>query len=185
MSHNPFTKPKPKAKRSRPRRVRGRTRLDRDGMEALRREVFTRSGGLCEAMVELSSFGGSIVAHCGAPITWGTMELSHRRHGPNKSDEASEVIASCQACHRAQHNAGGKPVPRKPGRQMNQTEAMKYWSDNECFCGHFKQPQTSFCIECLEKLDPQLSFDVQRATGEDYLKSMAVAEQALLVWRAE
>jgi len=78
--HNPFRKPRIPAKRSTPRRVKGRVRLHGDEMEELRRQVFERSGKKCEEMILVAPPVGSglmmtSTRRCNASITWDTMHV--------------------------------------------------------------------------------------------------------------
>lgn len=177
---NPFLKPPPRAKRDKPRRTIGRVILRGADKEELRREVFRRSGGHCEALTRPMGNGPAMADwyRCYALISWDTFELSHLQHGPRRSDTPETTIASCKECHQRVHNP--KSVPRKPGRLMSKKEAMDYWQDGKCFCGDVKRPQSTFCSSCMRRLSPQLAFDVERATGKDYLNTVAEAERELL-----
>lgn len=177
MTFNPFRKPKPNAKREAPRRVAGREKLYGEAKTQRRREIFERSGGVCEAIVYRPWIGD---IRCGERITWENFHWSHKAHAARKDDSLDGGIASCEECHRNAHNAGGKPVSRKPGRTMNKSEGEKYWRENVCFCEKPKPAQTAFCRECLEKLSPQSRLDLERLTGKDWLKAVADCEREIL-----
>jgi len=148
-------------------------------MTELRRAAFQRSGGYCEAQDALDM-------RCCRIITWESMELSHVRHGANKTDTLDGVLASCKECHRAAHNAGGKPVSRKPGRVMNLTEARKYWEGEVCYCNGTKKKQASFCGACMSKLSAQRRYNLENSDDADqYRADLAAAELEILAWKAE
>lgn len=148
-------------------------------MEELRWEVFRRSGGMCEERILTDD--GPLLRRCGAPITWDTMELSHLRHGANKTDTAEGTIASCKECHRNRHNAGRHPCPKRPGRVMNLKEAQAYWLGEICFCDQPKKARESFCADCNLKLAPQTRHDLENADDPDvYRQTLADAEIEIL-----
>lgn len=185
--NNPFARPKPNPKRDKPRRVRGRVILRGKDKEELRREVFRRSGGFCEEIVRCQlpecNEGGKAwhTYRCGQLISWETMELSHLKHGPRRSDTPEDTIASCKECHARRHNAGGKPVARKPGRLMSRKEAEHNWFGMTCcFCDKPKFSETTFCEPCALKLSAQSRRDIEETQGRDYLQSVAAAETELL-----
>lgn len=105
-----------KRKSGKQRRVMGREKLYNEAKTARRREIFERSKGYCEAeksIVAYDFWGNAGVVQtyrCYKPITWETMEWSHKRHAANKDDSLEGGIASCRECHEKQHNAGGKPI---------------------------------------------------------------------------
>lgn len=119
---------KPPAKRKTPRAVHSertahitghkRIRLYGKAREQRRLEVFLRANSRCEEIIRCElpecNEGGK------AWHTWRCNKLatewSHLKHGPNKCDclDPKCSIASCTECHKKRHNAGGKPVPRKP-----------------------------------------------------------------------
>jgi len=79
---------------------------------ARRAEIFERSGGRCEEKRVLPSNWPPYDHRCNQPITWESMEWSHKRHGCNKCDCMECGIASCADCHRKRHAGGnGKPCP--------------------------------------------------------------------------
>ena len=80
-----------------------RERLHGTAREKRRAEIFERAGGRCE---EIEHLGFGYGKRCGRPAT----EWSHKQHGPRKCDCMDCGIASCSACHRKRHNAGGKPI---------------------------------------------------------------------------
>jgi cytochrome c553 len=179
---NPFRRKKPNAKRKEPRRTVGE-RLHGQAKTDRRREIFERSGGKCEAE-KVSNIGFMMVyVRCEAPITWETMEWSHKAHGARKSDSMAGGIASCKECHRNNHNAGGKPNPRKPGRVMRKNEAMAYLESRLCFCGSFKIEKSVFCLECLGKLSDQQRLDLEKLEHDDFLKCMAECENTILQYK--
>lgn len=175
--HNPFIKRRPNPKRKEPRRVgNGRVKLYGDDMTDLRRKAFERSGGRCE-MMKILSIATCIVGRCNAPITWETMELCHDEHGPRKSDELAKVKAGCKECHRNQHNAGGKPCKRRPGKVMPIKDAKAYWSGKVCFCEGPKKPAESFCPDCALRLTEQTRHTLEHADNpNDYREALAEAE---------
>jgi hypothetical protein len=83
----------------------GRVRLFGADKTALRKQLFRRSDGMCEEMLDVSFCNTILVGamRCGLPITWEDFEWSHNRHGANKTDTLAGGIASCKACHRAKH----------------------------------------------------------------------------------
>lgn len=113
-------------KRTKPRRKRPELfghdhglRLRGKAKEKQRRAIFERSKGRCEEIVRCSlpecNEGGKCwhTYLCWKPITWESMEWSHKRHAANKCDCLMCGIASCHQCHVSRHNAGGKPCPSK------------------------------------------------------------------------
>lgn len=168
---NPFVKSRPRPKREDdPRRVRGRVRLHGDERTAERERCFERSGGRCEDKAD--------GARCTNRITLESMHWSHDRHGANKSDDAA--IASCESCHRNRHNAGGKPVPKKPGRAMTKAEGLRYWQGLTCFCDGRKPRESSFCFDCKSRLSPQQRLDLEQQTNADWLQTVAGCELTIL-----
>lgn len=105
-----------KRKSGKQRRVMGREKLYNEAKTARRREIFERSRGRCEAIRPSEAYGNVlgivVMVRCFAPITWETMEWSHKRHAANKDDSLEGGIASCRECHERQHNP--KPCPPKP-----------------------------------------------------------------------
>lgn len=156
----------------------GRERLHGKDKEQRRGEIFERSGGRCEVIKADGK-------RCENPITWFSMHWSHDRHAANKDDSVNAGLASCQECHLVDRHNGGKPVPRKPGRTMNLTEAKEYWEGECCFCEQPKKARESFCPDCLLKVSPQIRHDLQNADDPDvYRDVLARAEIEILTWRA-
>jgi hypothetical protein len=192
MPHNPFAKSRPNPKRREPRRVRDREQLHGDAKTGRRDEIFQRSKGRCEACrvcgkpsdAQVHRFweppGGHEFARCEVPISPVTMHWSHKRHAARKDDVLAGGIASCLRCHAYSHNAGGKPVPRRPGRLMKKSEAEAYWKGTVCFCERPKKPDTCFEDICRSLLSPKSRYDVEHCTGKDWLIAMADAEKELL-----
>lgn len=118
---------KPPVKRKTPRAVHSertahitghrRIRLYGKAREQRRAEIFARAEGRCEERIEIGHFEGEdgnpflpVFKRCpNSPTEW-----SHKKHGARKCDCMECGIASCTECHKKRHNAGGKPVPRKP-----------------------------------------------------------------------
>lgn len=165
---NPFATKRPKAKRKEPRRVGpDRVRLYGEDKTELRQQVYGRSRGWCE--------------NCGCRAAWKEGELAHNEHGSRKSDEPDRCRWLCSACHRNEHNAGGKPVPRKAGRRMNLTEAKAYWLSEICHCTGPKKSQESFCPTCTMKLNPQTRHGLEHSDDpDDYREWLATAELEIL-----
>jgi hypothetical protein len=192
MTLNPFLRNAPNPRRDTPRRVRDRERLHGDKKTARRQELFDRSGGQCEACLVCGT-GPQSAQHdpenpdshkfdrCLNRITWDTMQWSHNRHSARKSDSLDGGLASCKQSHGQAHNAGGKPVRRKPGRPMNRREAEAYWKSKVCFCERPKPAETSFCDSCKALLTEQLRYDVENTQGKDYIETVAECEKMLLV----
>lgn len=87
----------------------GRVRLFGDDYKALRFSAWARANGICECGCR-----NPAIYFCdfvGIPCQG---ELSHNEHGPRKSDELERVKWMRHECHMKRHNAGGKPVPKKP-----------------------------------------------------------------------
>jgi hypothetical protein len=82
------------------RRELGIIRLCGKDMTALRRQRFELDGHRC--------------VDCGIWLTWETMQLAHVRTKRNNGDTVENTRSKCAMCHMYEHNAGGKPVPRKP-----------------------------------------------------------------------
>ena len=79
----------------------GRIRLKGLALADLRRRVFTRDGWHCVC--------------CGEACSWATGHLAHiQSRGAGGSDTEENTRLLCAACHGNEHNAGGKPLPRKP-----------------------------------------------------------------------
>lgn len=177
--HNPFIRPRVKPKRTEPRRTGDRVRLGREAYEALRWDKAREAENHCQTC--------GIFAPINAIPFWSEIdkqliypgELSHKRHGANKSDTMEDTLWECRECHQVErHNP--KSVPRKPGRRMNKKEAPSYWAGLKCFCEQPKPAKRSLCPTCMAKLPPQLQYDLENAVGGDWLTAMALAEQALL-----
>ena len=81
----------------------GRVRVDGKDMIALRRAVFTRDGWKC--------------CDCGVGVEWTGWNAGHLAHiqsrGAGGSDTEENTRCLCGICHQREHNAGGKPIPRK------------------------------------------------------------------------
>lgn len=182
----PFSRKRPNPKRDDPRRVQGREKLYGEAKTDRRREIFERSGGRCEAMIEKrntwaisSNITGFDYFRCNAPITWETMEWSHDRHAANKDDSMGTGIASCKACHSAKHNAQG--VPRRPGKVMRLAKAEEYWRGTTCFCNGEKRKQESLCSSCGTKISAQTLYTLENTDDRDiYRQALAEAETEIL-----
>lgn len=169
--HFPFTKSRPNPKRRTPRRVRDRVRHHGKRRIEDRLDAFRRSGGRCEMSV---SGVPEIFIRCDRRIYLSTFHWAHERHGCNKSDDKAK--ASCRECHLAQHNAGGKPVKKKPGRVMTVAEARRYLRSVVCFCESRKVAGEVFCFPCRELLSEQTRLDLKTLTNRAYLEALALAE---------
>lgn len=172
MNLSPFRSKSVKARREKPRRVIGRERLHGEAKTQRRREIFERSGGFCEDLRDGK--------RCYAPITWNTMHWSHNQHAAFKDDSLDAGIASCYDCHMVEKHAGGKPVPKRPGRVMSRTEAQRYLDRTACFCDQAKRPKTAFCNGCMDKLSPQSRMDLAELTNKEWLKCVADCEMELM-----
>lgn len=77
--------------------------------QELRQQCFERDRGICQPHLRR---GEKVYA------AWSRGEMMHRQHGgmggARHLDTLDNVEWGCRECHRAQHNAGGKPVPAKP-----------------------------------------------------------------------
>lgn len=182
---NPFRRKKPRSKRKEPRRtveerLTGQAKTDR------RWEIFERSGGKCEAMIKQHDHGINWEIRCNAPITWETMEWSHKAHGARKSDSMAGGIASCAECHQVGvHNP--KPCKRRPGKMMSKKDAEVYWLGRVCFCEKTpKKSRESFCPDCRPKVGPQTLSDLENADSPDsYREALAAAEIEILQYKPE
>jgi hypothetical protein len=170
----------PKFRKQKPKRDRtfgdGRVFLADKG--ELREQVFERSGGQCEEIREKHVYGSAPYedaplsylkrseGRCNALITLATMELSHVRHGCHRDDSMAGTIASCKPCHRAKHSS--QKIPRRPGKQMSVNNAKVYWESNSCFCDKNKREKTSFCPECMQKLNPQTAYTLENADDQKF-----------------
>lgn len=179
---NPFRKPRIKTKREKSRRtveerLTGQAKTDR------RREIFERSGGKCEAEIKGASL---LFNRCNAPITWETMEWSHKAHGARKSDSMAGGIASCKDCHRVGvHNP--KPCPRRAGKVMSRKSAREYWAGEVCSgcMDGAKKSGESFCPTCREKISPQTLHTLENTDDpEVYRETHAQAEIEILQYKA-
>lgn len=167
---NPFVKSRPNPKREGERRVQGRSRYYGQKRSDERKRVFERSGGRCEVIRDGK--------RCNNPITLENMHWSHDRHGCHRDDDKTK--ASCESCHRNRHNAGGKPVPKKPGRPMTKAEGLRYWQGLTCFCDGRKPSESSFCFDCKSRLSPQQRLDLEQQTNADWLQTVAGCELTIL-----
>lgn len=188
MMSNPFRKKGINKKRAAPRRVgNGRVKLYGADKTDLRRKAFERSGGTCEVIRnKVQQIGYKVSAwlgRCDAPITWETMELSHDRHGPNKSDTLESVKASCSECHKVgTHNP--KSCKRRPGKPMRTKDAKDYWLGTLCSCDQPKNKQESFCADCRLKVNPQTLLTLENADDPDtYRETLAQAEIEILQFK--
>ena len=78
----------------------GRIQLKGKPMEKLRRERFTLDGWCC--------------VDCGRPVSWASGHLAHvQSRGAGGSDTIENTRTKCLGCHNAEHNCGGRPLPRK------------------------------------------------------------------------
>jgi hypothetical protein len=85
------------------------------------------------------------------------------------------------ACHKENdHNAGGSPCPKRPGRVFKKAEALRYWSGEKCFCDANKRKETWFCDSCLGKLGPQARLDLRELANQPLLQAVAEAEKELM-----
>lgn len=154
----------------------------------LRKQVFERSGGKCEEEIEILShvdyWQGAIkseIERCKAPITLETMELSHVRHGCHRDDSLAGTIASCKPCHRAKHSS--QKIPRRPGKIMKVNEAKVYWEGKYCHCGGTKREKSSFCPECMQKLNAQTAYTLENSDDQEvYREALAEAELEILMY---
>ena len=88
-------------------------RLKGKAMEKLRRDCFERDGYRCQHSGASSDYFMSGI-RCNRPINWQDGHMCHRKsRGARGSDTLDNVFTGCAVCHMKQHNAGGKPVPRK------------------------------------------------------------------------
>jgi 5-methylcytosine-specific restriction endonuclease McrA len=82
----------------------GRLRLKGKAMDALRWRVFQRDNWHCQ--------------ECGRECSWEAGHLAHiKSRGAGGSDTEENTRLLCMACHHAEHNCGGKPLPRNPYAQ--------------------------------------------------------------------
>ena len=181
---NPFARKRPNPKRDKPRRVgNGRTRLRGEAMTDLRRQAFERSGGKCEFGIPGASL---LFNRCNRPITWKSMELSHDRHGPNKSDTLATVKAVCHECHQiGTHNP--KSCKRRAGKPMSKKNAEAYWNSTACFCEkESKRSKESFGPECRAKVSAVTLHTLENTDDPDvYRETLAQAEIEILKYGIE
>jgi hypothetical protein len=166
----------------------GRTYLQ--NKTELRQRVFERSEGKCEDLISMATEINLLhvaknavyaLMRCGRPITWESMELSHKRHGIHRDDSERGVLASCKSCHEKRHAAA--KIPRRPGKIMPTSKAKAYWEATECFCNGVKKAGSSFCPECAAKLSPQTAFTLENADDpESYREALAQAEVEILMY---
>jgi hypothetical protein len=163
----------------------------------LRQFVFERSGGRCENMKRLyhPEFKVSVgMARCENEITLNSMHLAHGKHGqgfrndvPRTPQNPDGCIAACEDCHRNGDHGSKCTYPRRPGKIMNAKKAQEYWRGTICFCSTLEQEimkpaDTSFCETCIEKLPAALRHDIENTEADDYLKTLAECETAIMQW---
>lgn len=86
----------------------GKVRLDAEGMENLRVEVYIRCGGGCENTLNVDDD----TRRCNAWVTWNTFEMHHVIHRSlSGSDSLQNCLALCRECHSNHHLKGLEIVP--------------------------------------------------------------------------
>jgi 5-methylcytosine-specific restriction endonuclease McrA len=84
----------------------GIVRLDAAGMKALREERYELDKGCCVDCGVVRPLEGSVFSR---------MHLAHVvSRGAGGGDTISNTRSKCHRCHSNEHNAGGKPCPKKP-----------------------------------------------------------------------
>src|ERR1041385_8845528 len=181
MAHNPFITPRKPPKKRKDREYKDGRKYLADKTE-LRRIVFERSGGHCEAIKNTPAYS----MRCYADITRDTFHLAHDKHGRGfRNDDPAHCTAKCAECHMEGDHGSKCNYPRRAGKIMNAKKAQEYWRGKVCFCSSADQemtkpPETSFCQDCLAKLPAALRHDIENTEGGDYLKTLAACVTAIM-----
>lgn len=108
------TRIKPRRGKPRPRRLAG------EEQEALRLACFQRDGGRC---VEC---GRRLIYEPESPFQENGYHMAHIGNKRMWGDNLENVRAKCSVCHlQKEHNAGGKPCPRKPRRDESDLHGQR------------------------------------------------------------
>ena len=91
---------KPVRSKPRPGRLKG------EALKKLREDCHDRDKGRCQECGRLTLFYAD-------PIADISYHMAHKRNKRMHGDSLEQVRTLCGGCHRASHNAGGKPVPPK------------------------------------------------------------------------
>ena len=82
-------------------------RLGRQDLFKLRLDCWTRDFGRCQNCGCMTWFNAD-------PISDVSYHMAHIKAKRIGGDSLDNVRTLCGGCHRAEHNAGGKPCPAKP-----------------------------------------------------------------------
>lgn len=64
---------------------------------------------------------------------------------------------------------------------MKVTDARVYWEGRTCFCDGDKREKSSFCPECMQKLNPQTAYTLENTDDpETYREAVVNAEIEIL-----
>lgn len=177
--NNPF---QPKWRKPKPKRDRefrdGRIRLA--NKSELRMQVAERAEYRCEADLNGRPCG-RFAPPDGRVGERG--ELAHKQHGEGFRDDSVEsCLWKCHYCHQEVEH-GTPKINRRPGKIMKVSAAKVYWEGRTCFCDGDKREKTSFCPECMQKLNPQTAYTLENADDQEaYREAIAQAEIEVLMY---